>query len=609
MSGFIFIINQDNEPINELSLNKIVDSIKSKGEDRKSIHIDNNVGLGHTLFKTTFESEYDRQPLSLDENIWIVSSGRIDGRNDLVRRLGISKKIDISRTPDSELILYAYKQWGEECTQYLIGDFAFVIWDKYKHKVFCARDRFGMSQLYYVFKNNTFIVSNSLYSIRQHPKVSNDLNDRAVGGFLLFADFSWMDKSITMFKDVHTLEPSHQLSFQNNSIQSRKYWDIPQNIPLLKYKNEHDYIEHFMEVFKIAVEDRIRTSSVVVFMSGGMDSSTVAATMRMIQRDREKQYFTINAFTRVYNKLITCDERYYATIIAKKLNIPIHYSIDDEYKLLNPYIATSRPLVLFTPFGYLNARKEVMSMSRVILTGIAADNVLNYSSGKTSFNEIGIMSTFFKMIQLKKLYGKRPPLGTGIGKMFKYGYRKNRANHPPYPYPSWLNSAFERKEGLKEIWDTNFADDPTQHNRRYDQTHRSLIRPDWNTDDYIMKPGFVLPEQRDPYLDTRLIEFISSVPSLPWLYNKHILRSSMKNILPNEIISRPKTYLNDIGGALLNQEKSQWIDNYKLLPELQKYIQADMVPQLTQNSTNMSLVHTAIRPLILSLWLNSVKNH
>ena len=184
MSGFIFVLNQDNEPVNELSLNKIVNSLKSKGEDRRSIHIDNNVGLGHTLFKTTFESEYDRQPLCLDENIWIVSSGRIDGRDDLVRKLGISKKIDLSKTPDSKLILHAYKHWGEECTQYLIGDFAFVIWDKQTHKVFCARDRFGMNQLYYALINNTFIVSNSLYAIRQHPKVSRSY--RGIDSRLVF---------------------------------------------------------------------------------------------------------------------------------------------------------------------------------------------------------------------------------------------------------------------------------------------------------------------------------------------------------------------------------------------------------------------------------------
>ena len=604
MSGFIFILNQDKQPVNELLLNKIVNSLESKGQDRKSTHIDENVGLGHTLFKTTFESEYDRQPLSLDENIWIVSSGRIDGRNDLIRKLGISKKINISKTPDSELILYAYKQWGEDCTQYLIGDFAFVIWDKQKHKVFCARDRFGMNQLYYAFKNNTFIVSNSLYAIRQHPKVSNDLNDRAVGGFLLFSDFSWIDKSITMFKDIFTLEPSCQLVFQNNSLRTNKYWDTSQNIPLLRYKNEFDYIEHFMEIFKTAVEDRIRTSSVVVFMRGGMDSTTVAATAQMIQKDSKKSYFSLNAFTRVYDKLFTCDERYYATLVAKKLNIPIHYSIDDEYRLLDPYVATTRPVVNLMPYGYLKARENVLEMSRVILTGIAADNVLNYSSGKTSFSEIGIMSTIIKMLQMKKLYGKLPPLGMGLRSVLKYGSRKKQTT---YPYPEWLNTDFEEKENLKEIWNQYFSSELIKQNSRYYVTNSSLMRPDWNTDDYIMKSGSVIPEHRDPFLDTRLIEFISAMPSLPWLYNKHLLRRSMRGILPNEVIKRPKTYLTGLPAALLKHEKSQWINHYALLPELEKYIQKDLLFKIKVKNESISHMDTILKPLIFNLWTKSMK--
>lgn len=602
MSGFIFILNQDGQKVSKLLMDELVDSMKGKGPDRQSIHLDNNIGLGHTLFKTTFEAEYDKQPESIDGNIWIVSSARIDGRDELVKNLGMSEKINLNTTPDYKLILFAYRKWGEKCTKYLIGDFAFVIWNKETNKVFCARDHFGMHQLYYAFKDKTLIVSNSLYCMQKHPKISKTLNDKAVGGFLVLGDYTWMDKSITMFKDISVLESSHQLVFYNNSLHVDRYWDIPQDIPLLKYKKESDYIEHFMDIFKTAVRDRIRTSSVAVSMSGGMDSTTIAAVTKMIKDEGKERYFTLDAFTHVFDNLISCDERYYATQVAEKLKIPIHYFNHDNYNLLKPYVATTRPTRSLAPISWVEFRKHVVQTSRVILTGISTDNLLSYSSGKAAYNEVGFFDFAMNYIRLSKLYNKRVPLGTGLKAKF---LRRGTTKDLTY-YPSWLDPDFESKEHLKEVWEKDIFSDSSRTNIRHPNAYADLTLPEWNTDDYIYHQDFVVPEERDPFLDIRVVQFMFSLPPLPWFYNKHIIRTAMKNILPKEIISRPKTYLGDQRGALVSKIESIWIDQWSLIPELEKYMVKEKIPKIRTEDFDSVFVDHAIKPLCLNLWAKEV---
>ncbi|MGC9350573.1 MAG: hypothetical protein ACP5D3_01135, partial [Sulfurovum sp.] len=190
MSGFITIYNTDGKPVDKQLIHSLTDTLKFRGPDQQKVWIDGNIGMGHALFKTTFEAEYENQPATIDNKVWITCSARIDDRENLVNKMGLKRSLELSKTPDSELILHAYKKWGEACLDHLLGDFAFVIWDKTQQKLFCARDRFGTKQLYYSKKNNTLIISNTFHCIKQHPSVSNQLNDKAIAGFLFFKSAS-----------------------------------------------------------------------------------------------------------------------------------------------------------------------------------------------------------------------------------------------------------------------------------------------------------------------------------------------------------------------------------------------------------------------------------
>jgi len=218
MSGFVVVFNTDGSPVSHELLEKLTASLQFKGPDSQKVWADGPVGLGHTLFRTTNESKYESQPASLDGKTWITGCIRIDSRKELVSRLGLANKIKLDQTPDPELVLHAYRKWGERCTEYLLGDFAFAIWDKDRAKLFCARDHFGTRQLYYAKVRAGIIISNSLFCLHQHPAISKQLNEQAVADFLLMGDHMWMDQTQTAFADIQALLPAHLLVAKNSGL-------------------------------------------------------------------------------------------------------------------------------------------------------------------------------------------------------------------------------------------------------------------------------------------------------------------------------------------------------------------------------------------------------
>jgi len=117
MSGIIAVYQTDKTKVNKEVLSALTESLHSRGPDRQDTFIDGSIGLGHTLFRTTFEAAFDTQPASIDGKVWITSSARIDDRVNLVEKLGLSEKLTLEHTPDYELILLAYRKWGEKCSK------------------------------------------------------------------------------------------------------------------------------------------------------------------------------------------------------------------------------------------------------------------------------------------------------------------------------------------------------------------------------------------------------------------------------------------------------------------------------------------------------------
>lgn len=610
MSGICGILHLDHQPIKRELLKQMMLPLVHRGPDRQDLWLDRNIGLGHTLFCTTYESEHEHQPCTLDGQIFIAADARIDARDELISVLRAKNCTVKNASPDAELILHSYQVWGQDCLKYMLGDFAFAIWDGHKKTLFCARDHFGMKTLYYTRLDNTLIFSNTLDCLRCFPGIDSELNQQAIGDFLLFGSYIWLDKSATLFKNINKVPPAHTLFWNSRNLQLTRYWDIPLDTPLLRYRQEKDYLEHFRTILQNAIKDRLRIDKVVISMSGGMDSSTIAATACEIIR-KQSINTKIQAFTAVYDRIHSDQERYFSGLVGDKLDLSINYFSCDDYKLLNPGIQTVEPSEGYTPYCDLAMDRKIASLARVVLGGDGADNVL--SPSKTSLMsmmaEMNPLTAIVDFLRLRQQYGIRIPLGTGLMKKFKpknFTDRKNAATDDSYP--CWLDADFEARLGLKERWQEMEMWQPSSLHRRHPESHYSLVFPEWSPKhEYIHNSiDFSPVEYRDPFMDLRLINFVHSLPVYPWLRNKYLLRQAMCKDLPSEVIKRPKTALGDIYSSLLNLSSSQWIDQWQPVPEIEPYINRGAVPKIINNTCDSEEQAINLRPLQLNIWLENL---
>ncbi len=607
MSGIVGIINLDGRPVNRDLLNRLTDFMGYRGPDAQEIWIDGHVGFGHTMLRTTTESLTERQPCSLDGKVWITADARVDGRADLIQTLEAERSSDLKNATDVELILHAYHAWGEECVKRLIGDFAFAIWDEHRQRLFCARDHFGVKPFYYAYVDGSLVFSNTLNCIRRHPAVSDELNDLAIGDFLLFGVNQ--DLATTAFADIRKLPGAHYLTCSTGAPRLSRYWELSIDREI-RYKRTSDYVEHFNEYLRAAVSDRLRTQQVGILMSGGLDSTAVAAAARKLLSTKGNP-FDLRAYTIVYDRLIPDQERYYSGLIAKALDIPIHYLAADNYRLYErwgqPELRTPEPDHNPQAAIYDDLFRLVATDSRAALTGQGSDFV--FFSSKTSFVELLKSLRFGPWVTDAGRYilsnRQLPPLGIRASLKRRLGIVNLFAR-----YPAWFNEAFAARVALAERW-------KELHRRRRaaiqapsPEACLSLIGPLLS---YCFERGYdpgatwFPVEFRHPFFDLRLMKYLLAIPPMPWYMNKALQRIGARGILPEAVRLRPKAPLpGDILLELLRQRGMEWVDRFEPTSEVARYVNRDAIPRVL-GEQNRDEAWTNLRPLSLNYWLQNLR--
>lgn len=575
-------------------------SLAFRGPDAQNVSIFENVGFGHALLQTTDESLDERQPFSLDEQVWITADARIDARTDLIRRLQAKGQKVASNAAAAELILRAYEVWGERCVEYLLGDFAFAIWDGRNRKLFCARDHFGIKPFFYAHADGQFVFSNTLDCVRLHPAVSDELNEQAIGDFLLFD--SNQDLRTTAFANIRRLPPAHTLTVSDGEARLRRYWTLPEG-DLIRYRRNQDYVDQFLELLRAAVADRLRTNRVSVQMSGGLDSPAVAAVAHELL-SQWSDGFEMEAHTAVYDRLFPDEERHYAGLVAAKLQIPIRFFVADEYL---PFAGAGdaeyrQPEPENNPFfkHHLDFARQSGKRHRVVLTGSDGDTFF-FELPNWYFNELFRRRRFGRlMIELAR-YGWTQREFPRVG-LRAWLRRRLGAEWQP-EYPVWLNPDFAARLNLADRWQ-ELNREQAQHPTR-PRIYRVLNSPMWaqhfeNHDEAVTRAPI---EHRHPLADLRLLEFTLSLPPAPWLVKKELLRAAMRGILPEPVCARPKSPL--AGSPFvktLQDSRSHWIDQFAPVPMLANFVKRNAIPHCVGESDDYRLWVNA-RPLSLNCWL------
>ena len=516
MSGAIWGIisfNKSNKSFEELGQVMKLPLEKYK-IDRFNTKIYKNVFMGYAAQYITLESRNEVLPF-VDEELMITADAILDNRDELGNLLCLSKD-EIKRLSDSEYILRAYKKWGKDCSQYLLGDFAFVIWDNKKQEVYCARDQVGSRTLYYYYDKEIFAFSTVEEPILQ---IMNEitLNKEWISNFINTKEMLHdADATATAYKDIRQVPAANIMIVNGNKSESKKYWNPLDNIKLKKYKARIEYEREFLKLYTECVRCRLRTDGEVgVLVSGGLDSSSVACIAAQIQKFNNKK---INGYTSVPFKefkgevpkgRIADESEYVNSMVDEYKNLKVKFCDSDGIDCLseidNLLNIFEQPYKIVENAYWYNNLVSISAKDgcKVILNGQFGNCTVSYGNfatyAATMINEKRYFSFISELFKFSRVYG------------------------------------VSKKDILNTLKNNKIS--------TVDDYHRQI------TSDLIfshigaceckisLANGIQL---RDPTKDKRLIEFILSLPIEAFVNNgieRYLVRSSLKGIVPDKILN------------------------------------------------------------------------
>lgn len=539
MSCIAGIVNLDGAPVDHALLERMISTMTSRAPDGHQLWCAGSVGLAHALLRMSPEPVDERQPCTLDGQVWITADARIDGRAELVATLRSAGEPVRDDVPDAELILHAYRVFGESLLEHVIGDFAFAIWDRRLDKCLCARDHFGVRPFYYAKTDRVLVFASDIDAILAHPAVSTHLDDNAIGDFLLFGQYQ--DAELTAYRDVRRLPAGSRLQVDRRACRVRAYWNSPP-YDWIHYRKSSQYVEHFAHVFTQAVTDRLGTRSVAMELSGGMDSTAIAA---VASADAATSGCALGAFTVTTNHLFAEDqEGHYSAMVASHLSIPLVLRELGAHRLFERFgsseLRTAEPSAIpHLGFSFDAIAHMSRTGARVLLSGQGGDEVLGHSSaylahlmraGRLRGLSTEVIAHLRGTGSLRGM-GVRPAVAMAIGRP------ANRAPTPAWrpAFPDWIDAGFVARIRLVDRWETTW-------DRMLEGTEPAQRLREWASSQVFSSyEMFNLPMvARHPFLDLRLVTFLLGVPNV-MKSNKRILREAMRGKLPQDLLARPKT--------------------------------------------------------------------
>ena len=275
MCGIAGVLNLNAEPVARETVKRMTDAVAHRGPDGEGVYTDRAVGLGHRRLAIIDLSPAGHQPmLSSDERYALTYNGEIYNFRELRAELETLGHRFRSRT-DSEVLLYAYAQWGEKALDRLNGMFAFAIWDRQDRSLFLARDRYGIKPLYYARRNGTFMFGSEVKAILAHPSYRAELDQEALLEYLTFQNF-FTDR--TLFSGVRLLPAGcHMTVTERGESDARRYWDYRFTEPE-QPADEREYVEELDRLFTRAVNRQLVSDvELGAYLSGGLDSGSITA--------------------------------------------------------------------------------------------------------------------------------------------------------------------------------------------------------------------------------------------------------------------------------------------------------------------------------------------
>ncbi len=538
MSGLAVCLQRDGRPVDPVRLERMLRMIAHRGPNGITRWVDGPIALGHGLMHTTPESLHERQPVS-DGSVRLVWDGRLDNRDELLARFK-SEGIRQDQDTDPDLVLAAYRLWGASMVEHILGDFALVLWDARTRTLLAARDRIGLKPLYYHEHGSTLYLASEAKAILSVLDRMPEPDDELILAMLL-SECRESDHHRSPFAGIHRLPPGHVMTVTDGHLQLRRYWQIDPSTRTV-YRKPQAYVEHFRALFEQAVACRTRSAFPIgCFLSGGLDSSSIAVTAASTSP-------ALEAFT-VFSDHPGSDERRFARQAAQAAGIPL-WEFDDNGR---------------NPLEGLDERLWQLECHRVLTHGDAEGFhalvnsrrcrvVLDGEGGDALLDEFGYLADVLIHRGPAAFYRETSRFSRWVGEPFgEIAYPALAALLPATL--KYVGKALSRR--IPPAWIARPPAGIGALHARLRQPRTPLACSSFAqrfSSELVFSPlgllGFEVEERaqalagreiRYPFLDSRLVEFVLSIP---WDQRCHdgerkwLLRQAMRDRLPDSLLLR-----------------------------------------------------------------------
>ena len=562
MCGIAGIFNLSSaEPVREPLLQQMITRLNHRGPDGTGFYTDNHVGLAHARL-SIIDLEGGKQPIhNEDKTIWVIFNGEIFNYIELREELERRGHRFYTHS-DTEVIVHAYEEYGDDFAQQFNGQFAIALWDSNKKRLVLLRDRVGIAPLFYTQQNGRLLFASEVKAILPALEHSPTLNAQALDQLMTF----WSPVSPeTLFKNVYEVSPGFMLIVEHGEMTSRRYWDWQFPVSQDEYfsASEQQLADELHDLLISATQIRLRSDVPVgAYLSGGLDSSVLVSLIHHYG-NVPLRTFSIRFEEGEF------DEGNYQNELIQHLGADhsrVHCANQDIGNAFQKTIWHTESTVMRTapvPMGILSGHVRSQNY-KVVLTGEGADEVLG---GYDLFKEAKIRQFWakypdseFRPLLLKKLY---PYLDLSKGRGMTYiksffGAGLDQADAAWFSHiPRW-NTTAKCKEFFAESLKAQLSNDAIATIEKSLPRVISRWHP-FNRAQYLeaksLMGGYLLCSQGDrmllsnsvegrfPFLDHRVIEFANRVhPKLKMkvLNEKYLLKKAMGKYLPPSIVNRYK---------------------------------------------------------------------
>ncbi|EJV82550.1 lasso peptide isopeptide bond-forming cyclase [Bacillus cereus] len=560
MSAITGIIHFNEETISIQHGTQLMSYLQKYPADDIQIWRKENVFLGCHAQWITPESVGEQLPFyNYEKQLAITADAIIDNRNELFEKLQVNYA-DRKNMTDSELILLSYQKWGEATPKYLVGDFAFMIWDEKEQTLFGARDFSGSRTLYFYRGEEKFAFCTIINPLFTLPYVEKKLNEQWIAEFLAIpVNFESVDSQQTVYKYIEQVPPSHTISVKNGKVNFSRYY-TPTTGKMLNLKSNEEYEEAFRDVYQSAVKARLRTHHKVgAHLSGGLDSGSVVSFAAKDLRAENKKlhtfsYVPVTGFEDWTHKGRIADERPFIQSTVEHVgNIQDYYlELPERSPLseIDDWLETMEmPYKFFENTFWLSGVYEKASQHGigVLLSGQRGNWTVSWGP---IFDYQAMLLKKLHWIRFYRelhLYSKN--IGVKKSRVFEVVRRKAfpflyqlLSSEEQDVFPTIINPEFAKKmnvfDRLKEqgvdITGTSIANAYDMKREQFEKPYYWSINGTYETK---LSLRYALWD-RDPTNDLRIIQFCSSVPEEQYVQNgldRSLIRRATKKLLPDKV--------------------------------------------------------------------------